>query len=67
MFFVLRLVKKDKKLRIKYIGNLIFGDKWSFMGTIIWNSIALWSVIIALLYWTIQDGITLTSIDYFEE
>lgn len=57
---VLRLIAKNKELRVKYISNLVFGTKNNYLVRQGWNTICIGSVIIGLLYWLIKEGFTLT-------
>ena len=58
---VLRMITKNKELRVKYISNVVFGTKDNYLKRQIWNGICIGAVIMGLLYWMIKEGLTLTN------
>lgn len=58
---VLRLITKNKDLRVKYISNVVFGTKDNYLAKQVWNGLCIGAVIMGLLYWMVKEGLTLTN------
>jgi hypothetical protein len=56
----LRLIKKSKELRVKYVAALVFGRKKSLLLRTAWNSFFIVGIVLGLTFWMIKEGFTLS-------
>ena len=63
----LRMMKRQKQLRSKYIAELVFGKKSKTILILIWNSLNVFGVVFILLYWMVEEGIKVGSLGDNEE